>query len=87
MVRKRGRKSSSDPWKEAARKARRERSRLLRAQKALDNIHKRVVKRVGYDDLFWWRHATKEERKRIRELQRIIEEEITKLQKEGKLPK
>ncbi|RLG07045.1 MAG: hypothetical protein DRN68_05950 [Thaumarchaeota archaeon] len=87
MVRRRGRKSSSDPWKEAARKARRKRSRLLRAQKALDNIHKRVVKRVGYDDLFWWRHATKEERKRIRELQRIIEEEITKLQKEGKLPK
>ena len=87
MVRKRGRKSSSDPWKEAAREARRKRSRLLRAQKALDNIHKRVVKRVGYDDLFWWRHATKEERKRIRELQRIIEEEITKLQKEGELPK
>ena len=87
MVRKRGRKSSSDLWKEAARKARKKRSRLLRAQKALDNIHKRVVRRVGYDDLFWWRHATKEERKRIRELQRIIEEEITKLQKEGKLPK
>ena len=33
------------------------------------------------------RKAAKEERKRIRELQRIIEEEITKLQKEGKLPK
>ena len=87
MVKGSRRKSSSDPWKEAGRKAGRRRSRLLRAQKALDNIHKRVVRRVGYDDLFWWRHATKEERKRIRELQRIIEEEITKLQKEGKLPK
>ena len=85
MVRKRGRRSSSGPWKKAAKRT--GKSRLLRAQKALDNIHKRVVKRVGYDDLFWWRHATKEERKRIRELQRIIEEEITKLQKEGKLPK